>query len=189
MIGLSLKNLSVTPAAASKQKQYFTAILVQLISRLTCPGDYFYFYIFATTEATMTTDDLAFTPLQTAAIPLNPTLPTKPKGYHKLAALMGPNTEVAIFRRFGALNTLNLLGLQSELVDLEAQLSDISREDDTSDDPNRATYSERFWVLRESLEDGDDLQWQTQLNIRRKLLEYSRIFLRRFTESEYEQLM
>lgn len=103
------------------------------------------------------------------------TLPTQ-KGYHKLAVLMGSSTGVAIFRSFGTLNMLNLLGLQAELVDLEAQLSDIRQEDDTSDNANRRLYSERFWLLRQSLEeDGDDVQWQMQLSIRKKLAEYSKI--------------
>ena len=73
-------------------------------------------------------------PLEATTIPLDN---FKPRGYHKLASLMGPNPDVAIFRRFGALNMLNLMSLQVELVDLEAQLSDIAREDDTSDDTNR----------------------------------------------------
>lgn len=98
----------------------------------------------------------------------------EPKGYPKLAALMGPNLDVAIFRRFGALNMLNLMSLQAELVDLEAQLSDVMHEDASSDDPKRKLYSERFSILQRSLEDGDGVQWQMQLNIRNKLTEYSR---------------
>lgn len=132
-------------------------------------------HVFTTIEAKMTSKNVTPRRPQTAAVPLNPPNPANPKGYHKLAVLMGSNTDVAIFRSFGTLNMLNLLGLQAELVDLEAQLSDIRQEDDTSDNANRMMYSERFWLLRQSLEeDGDDVQWQMQLSIRKKLVEYSK---------------
>jgi hypothetical protein len=41
-----------------------------------------------------------------------------PNGYTKLAIQMGQYSEMAIFRRFGALNAQNLLYLQAELVQL-----------------------------------------------------------------------
>jgi len=43
---------------------------------------------------------------------LNPTM----NEYSKLASLMGPHPELAIFRRFSTLNAQNLLYLQTELV-------------------------------------------------------------------------
>jgi hypothetical protein len=43
-------------------------------------------------------------------------------GYTKLASVMGKNPELAIFRRFSALNAKNLLYLQAEHVNLEARL-------------------------------------------------------------------
>ena len=52
----------------------------------------------------------------------------KPRGYPRLAALMGSYQETAIFRRFGKLNMLNLLSLQAELTDLEVQLENIVQE-------------------------------------------------------------
>jgi len=100
----------------------------------------------------------------------------KPQGYPKLASLMGQHTETAIFRRFGQLNMFNLLSLQAELTDLELQLQHIRQEDETSDDPLRMLHTVDFWELRQSRKAGDDLQWQTLLNIREKLQEYSIAF-------------
>lgn len=104
---------------------------------------------------------------------------TEPKlrGYPKLASLMGHHTETAIFRRFSQLNMLNLLSLQAELTDLELHLRHIRQEDEISDDPLRMLHTIDFWELRQSREAGDDLQWQTLLNIRQKLQEYSIIFI------------
>jgi len=102
----------------------------------------------------------------------------RPPGYLKLASLMGHHTETAIFRRFGQLNMLNLLSLQAELTDLEFQLQHIRQEDEASDDPLRMLHTIDFWELRQSRKAGDDLQWQTLLNIRQKLQEYSIAFIR-----------
>lgn len=113
---------------------------------------------------------------------MNPAMQTatgpKQRGYPKLASLMGHHTETAIFRRFGQLNMLNLLSLQAELTDLELQLQYIRQEDQASDDPLRMLHTIDFWELRPSRKAGDDLQWQTLLNIRRKLQEYSTAFKR-----------
>jgi len=42
-------------------------------------------------------------------------------GYHTLASLMGRDGDYAIFRKFSSLNTLNLMRLQAELLELEEQ--------------------------------------------------------------------
>lgn len=102
------------------------------------------------------------------------------EGYAKLASLMGPHPEVAILRRFGALNAQNLLYLQAELVALEDDLRAIAAEDSASDDPDRAIYSRDWYTLSKSKSrtaDGEDAgrQWQTVLCIREKLKEYSRL--------------
>lgn len=44
------------------------------------------------------------------------------EGYPKLARLMACYPETAILRRFGELNTINILRLQAELQDMEHQL-------------------------------------------------------------------
>ena len=97
----------------------------------------------------------------------------KLRGYPKLAAYMGAHSETAIFRRFNHLNMLNLLSLQSELMDLEVHLQNIRTEDETSDDPLRMLHAVDFYEMRQSKRDGNGLQWQIMLDIRRKLQEYS----------------
>jgi hypothetical protein len=45
-----------------------------------------------------------------------------PTGYPKLAAFISKGQDWAIFRKFKELNAMNLLCMQSELMDLESQL-------------------------------------------------------------------
>ena len=97
----------------------------------------------------------------------------KPRGYPKLAELMGTHYETAIFRRFRELNMLNLLSLQAELTDLEIQLQNIRGEDELSEDPIRELYAVDFHEMIQQREEGDDLQWRMLLRIRGKLQEYS----------------
>lgn len=54
--------------------------------------------------------------------------------YNKLSKFMGSWPEVAIFRRFGALNAQNLLFMQAELVRLEDELQSIREDDEQSTD-------------------------------------------------------
>jgi hypothetical protein len=54
---------------------------------------------------------------------------SKMSGYQKLAELMTKHSEVATFKRFDFLNTLNILYMQAELVHLEEELRDSMRED------------------------------------------------------------
>jgi hypothetical protein len=101
------------------------------------------------------------------------------EGYAKLAWLMGAHPEVAIFRRFGALNAQNLLYLQAELVFLEHKLRDLAHKDSVSGHPQRREYSGCWYLLNDSItttasvgEDGE--QWKTFLQIRQKLWQYSK---------------
>jgi hypothetical protein len=94
----------------------------------------------------------------------------EPRGYHRLADLMGHYPEAAIFRRFGSLNMLNLLSLQAELVDLQVQFRDIWVEDEGSPDDSEKQFSTYFRTLRKS---EDSLQFTMLLDIRKKLQEYS----------------
>jgi hypothetical protein len=84
------------------------------------------------------------------------------KGYPKLASLMGACPEIAIFRRFGALNAENLLYLQTELVRLEFELRQVTQENDNSIDPKKSVYSTHLLSLAESenTTNGDDRQWR-----------------------------
>lgn len=95
---------------------------------------------------------------------------SEPRGYHRLANLMGHYPEAAIFRRFNSLNMLNLLSLQAELVDLQIQFGDMCAEDDESTDVDEKEFSTYFRKMRNS---ADSLQYETLLDIRRKLNDYS----------------
>lgn len=94
----------------------------------------------------------------------------KPRGYHRLADLMGHYPEAAIFRRFGALNAIHLLSLQAELIDLQVQFRDICAEDDSMGNSDEKEFSTYFRKLRES---EDSLQYDMLNKIRAKLREYS----------------
>ncbi|KAK0728798.1 hypothetical protein B0T26DRAFT_748959 [Lasiosphaeria miniovina] len=65
-----------------------------------------------------------------------------PTGYARLASLMGAHPETAIVRRFGSLNTLNLLYLQAELTDLENALQKEAKADAESGHLDRTLYSQ-----------------------------------------------
>jgi hypothetical protein len=96
------------------------------------------------------------------------------EGYVKLAALMGRYDKLAMFRQFAALNTKNLLYMQAELVNLEAELEDIVQEDSHSADPTRASYQVSWTALNEPLGNGRaSTQLRKVLEIREKLDRYS----------------
>ena len=94
-------------------------------------------------------------------------------GYAKLSSLMGAYPEVAILRRFGALNARNLLYLQAELLALETDLGAYETEDESR--PERADFARDWYTLSQSAiandESGD--QWRTVLKIRESLKQYS----------------
>jgi hypothetical protein len=98
------------------------------------------------------------------------------EGHAKIASLMGEYPEVAIIRRFGALNAQNLLYMQAELTVLEARLREYSIENEASSDPERQAYSRDWEALHSSssAEGGDGRQWETMLQIRDLLKQYSK---------------
>lgn len=96
-------------------------------------------------------------------------------GYHKLAHLMTLAPEAALFRRFGFLNTMNLLRLQAELHDMEEKLVDVWKEDYDSGDPIRMAYAGDFRIMRDYVEDGDTTQYDLLNDIGAKLKEYSKL--------------
>jgi hypothetical protein len=97
-------------------------------------------------------------------------------GYSKLASMMGPHPELAIFRRFGTLNAHNLLYLQAELVHLEHRLHQCVKSDAESGHIDRTIYDRDWQSLSESklMPDGNAEQWETALKIRSTLKEYSK---------------
>lgn len=99
-----------------------------------------------------------------------------PAGYSRLASLMGAHPEIATFRRFRALNALNLLYMQAELTDLENSLHKQAKSDAESGHFERSIYRRDWQTLSESLttEDGNSAQWRTMLKVKDKLSEYSK---------------
>jgi hypothetical protein len=103
----------------------------------------------------------------------------KPRGYHKVANLMGAYSETAIFRRFGYLNMLNLLYLQAELMELEAKFQTICADDakGISGEPKEKEYAFDFRRLRESGSTINHDQLDTLQDIQVKLEKYSMYFI------------
>lgn len=93
------------------------------------------------------------------------------RGYPKLACQMELRPEVAIFRRFGALNAENLLYFQAELAMLERDLRDRQSED--SHYPDKAKYASSWYQLSNSKDRDEDSQLSLVYKIREKLRLYS----------------
>jgi hypothetical protein len=89
----------------------------------------------------------------------------KATGYPQLADLMGRHGEIAIFRKFGALNILNLMSLQAELLDLQEDLKNLYQNDQSH------TTLRDFYAMRNS-----PLHQEKMVEIREKLREYSNIY-------------
>jgi hypothetical protein len=70
-----------------------------------------------------------------------------PKGYEGLARFMGAYPELAIFRRFGALNLRNIMFMQAEIADLEEQYDAVVDEDNEAGDHERATLSQAWRLV------------------------------------------
>lgn len=88
-------------------------------------------------------------------------------GYHRIAEFMSAHGDVAIIRRFGKLNMLNLLYMQADLTRLEDQLSQIANQN-----PN-ITAAKDWVTLCESAQDQDQLQHRLTLEMREKLGRFS----------------
>jgi hypothetical protein len=94
-------------------------------------------------------------------------------GYDKFADFIGDNPEMSIYRRFSKLGAKNILYLQAELVNLEAELGEIIKDDKTSGDEKKEPFPYSVWHLKDSLRDQDrNAQWSKVLEIRHTLKEY-----------------
>ena len=100
---------------------------------------------------------------------------------------MGPYPEVAVFRRFGSLNMLNLMSCQAELIQLEDQYRVICEVDDTSSSETLNMLSSDFHLLRES-KAPNDTQKAMLSQIRSKLFEYSTKTPSKHTDDELPRL-
>jgi hypothetical protein len=97
-------------------------------------------------------------------------------GYPKLAAKIEILPEVAIYRRFGALNAQNLLYFQAQLTDLEEKIRDQQLFDHNSPTGEKSQYAKNWFKLSDSENDGDTDQLDLVLKIRELLKEYSESF-------------
>ena len=97
----------------------------------------------------------------------------KMRGYSHLATLMSGHLEICIVRKFGKLNTQNLLYYQSELTSLERAHQKIVKEDRKSENKYRAYFDDDGEYLTSPVARGDEKQWKKWLEIRSKLKEYS----------------
>jgi len=95
-------------------------------------------------------------------------------GYPKLAAQMDLQPEISMFRRFGFLNSQNLLYYQAELTILEKQLRDRQGIDCLDTKGNKRQYGVNWYWLDQSADDGDTIQLDLVLKIRHTLKEYSK---------------
>lgn len=98
------------------------------------------------------------------------------RGYPKLAGQMAMLREIAIFRRFGALNARNLLYLQSELTDLEAALMKAEARDSAHPKWEKQAHAKDWYWIEHSVkaDDEDAVQYNLMMKIREKLKEYSK---------------
>lgn len=96
---------------------------------------------------------------------------SKATGYPALASIMGPFPSLGMYKRFGQLNSYNLLVRQAELLHLEAKL----RTRITMDKEGGLDYHKSVWDLMQSAsaEGSGEEQWNLTLQIRSKLGEYS----------------
>lgn len=103
---------------------------------------------------------------------------SSPVGYPTLASRMSLIPEIAVFRRFGALNAQNLLYLQAELQDMEQSLRNLQVRDSKSAG-EASWHSINWWYLAHAAERGSNPeQWNLVQEIRKKLDEYSKFYVR-----------
>ncbi|KAF7449413.1 hypothetical protein Ptr902_03331 [Pyrenophora tritici-repentis] len=86
-------------------------------------------------------------------------------GYPKLAARTEVQPELAIYRRFGAMNAQNLLYYQAELVDLEVKLRAQQVRDDKDRKGQKTKYAKTWFRLEDSEDDDALIQQSIILNL------------------------
>ena len=92
-------------------------------------------------------------------------------GYPKLADFVGLEPQLAIFKRFGALNAENLFFMQAEIAGLEEELREIIANDLKSKDRKVKKSSSSWRMLQAARENS--AQWQKRMEIRERLRDYS----------------
>lgn len=104
------------------------------------------------------------------AAALTTTSPPAPIGYGAVAAAMDADTDLAIYRRYGALNARNILYLQSELLVLEERLQQLDVDADGPGNSADVRAVPRSWYNLEK-QHGEHLE--VVMLIRDRLEKYS----------------
>ena len=95
---------------------------------------------------------------------------TRRIGYAAIAACMSSDADLSIYRRFGELNSCNLLYLQSELMELETSLHELdARANDVARGSDAWSVPRSWYFLQK--EGGEHLN--AVLKLRERLKEYS----------------
>ena len=130
----------------------------------------------ASEKTSMSETAVASSPPQTPTQGINRTWSMG--SYPKLSTFMASWPDVAIFRRFGALNAQNLLFLQAEICHLERELEVIRNRDILNND-EKGNLAQRNWFeLSNKTDDGEPCeQWLVIQDIRDKLKEYNKCLL------------
>ncbi|KAL1592013.1 hypothetical protein SLS60_011605 [Paraconiothyrium brasiliense] len=109
------------------------------------------------------------------------------KGYPTLATRMGVIPSTAMFRRFGALNARNLLYLQNDLIQLEAELIELEKRDYQSGEYKEFYAHDSRWLFTSNVEikgqprDGDTDQRDMVIRMRDLLKEYNHALIQQST--------
>ncbi|KAF2685245.1 hypothetical protein K458DRAFT_486862 [Lentithecium fluviatile CBS 122367] len=100
----------------------------------------------------------------------------KPRGYLKLASVMGRSNDVAIFRRFNELNMLNLLSMQAELAKLREEFWVQCQADDVAGPPYEK-FSQNYQALRDASSTSTEKQQEILTKIGTRMKEYNELLL------------
>jgi hypothetical protein len=103
-----------------------------------------------------------------------------PRGYPMIADFMSEYPEVAMVRRFRALNARHLLYLQAELAQIEKKLLEQEQIDaKEKDHPDKLNYAIDYFWLMDSAKEKDNVQWGLIKEMKEKLKEYSKYYTTR----------
>lgn len=96
------------------------------------------------------------------------------QGYAMIAARMASLPQLAILRRFEALNLQNLLYLQAEIVELETELRKQAESDTRVTQEPERSFTRDWYTLSAKNDDGKQSeQWAQWLVLRERLEKYS----------------
>ncbi|MCJ1355199.1 MAG: hypothetical protein MMC33_005190 [Icmadophila ericetorum] len=103
---------------------------------------------------------------------MNPPQTPVPVGYGAVASCMNCDRDLALYRRFGALNSRNLLYMQSELMSMETRLQELDAEANDISKGNETWSVPRSWYY---LEKARGEHWEVVMKIREKLEAYKTV--------------